>query len=286
MVALNQERGVVAVDGFEMPYLAEGTGRNVIVIGDTTYYPRTFSNNLRDNLRLVFLSHRGFGKATRDFTNADFELDVIARDIEAARQQLDLDPVVILGHSGHGHMALHYARKYPDAVTHIAIVAMSPDSSAESFAAADRYLEESVSPERKLAYVESMSHLAGDIAADPDRRFIHYALRSGARIWYDYTFDATPLWQGVTVIPEMFDYVWGTLFPTIDIMAGLGTVTQPVFVGLGRYDYWNPPHLWEPVRDSFHDLRLRVFEKSGHTPQFEEPQHLDRELLGWLADES
>lgn len=131
-----------------------------------------------------------------------------------------------------------------------------------------------------------MAHLGADIAADPTRRFIHYSLRSGARIWYDPTFDATELWRDVRVIPEMFDYVWGNLFKTLDITQGLAQVQQPVLLCLGRYDYWNPPHLWEQVRTQFKDLQIRIFEKSGHTPQYEEAAAFDRELLTWLAEKS
>lgn len=276
------ENGVLNVGGFSLPYRIEGRGPAVIVIGDTHYYPRTFSAALRQRLRLIFTCHRGFGRATQPFTNADFELDVLADDIETLRRELDLERLIVLGHSGHGHMALTYAKCYPQHVAGVVVLAMSPDSSPASFAAADRYLEESVCPERKKALADSMAQLEADIQADPDRRFIHYSLRSGPRIWFDHSFDAAPLWRDVEVIPQMFDYVWGTLLPRAEIGAGLDRLTMPVFLGLGRYDYWNPPHLWEPARGQFGDLRVRVFEHSGHTPQLEEPAHFDRELLEWI----
>lgn len=279
-----QTTGSIQRGSFELDYRIEGAGQDVIVIGDTVYYPRTFSDDLREHLRLIFFSHRGFGKAIAPFTSADFELDLIADDIEALRRHVGLGQVTILGHSGHGHMALAYAKRYPEHVSHVVLLALSPGSNPASFQAADRYLEDSVCPERKAALAVSMSHLEEDIAADPSRRFIHYVLRSGPRIWYDHTFDATHLWDSVRVIPEMFDHVWGTLFQTIDIAQGLDELDAPVFLGLGRYDYWNPPHLWEPVRDAFTNLRIRVFEQSGHTPQLEDAAQFDRELLAWLSN--
>ncbi|MBZ0286062.1 MAG: alpha/beta hydrolase [Anaerolineae bacterium] len=272
------------VDQFELNYRIEGAGRDVIVVGSTVYYPRTLSAHLREHLRLIFMDHRGFGAATAPFTDADFELDVLVEDIEKMRRELNLDKVVMMGHSGHGYMALAYAKRYPQHVSHLVLLAQSPASSSASFAAADRYLEESVCPERKALLAEQLALLDTDIQADPNRRFIHYSLRSAPKIWYDYRYDSRHLWEGVTVIPEMFDYVWGKLFRTIDIADGLDRLTMPVFLGLGRYDYWNPPHLWEAVRDRFADLRIRVFEKSGHTPQLEEPDRFDAELLGWLAE--
>ncbi|NDB83077.1 MAG: alpha/beta hydrolase, partial [Alphaproteobacteria bacterium] len=49
-----------------------------------------------------------------------------------------------------------------------------------------------------------------------------------------------------------------------------------------RYDYFNPPHLWEKYREHVSDLTVRIFEKSAHTPQLEESRNFDEELIGWL----
>jgi proline iminopeptidase len=276
--------GIIPVDGFELGYSDEGAGRAVLVIGSSVYYPRTFSPQLRKHLRLVFVDHRGFGTPTKQYLNADFELDKLVDDIEKIRAALQLEEVIVAGHSGHGYMALAYAQKYPQNVSHVALLALSPDSSEASFKAADRYLEESVAPERKARLATDMAQLAADIDADPNRRFIHYSLRSGARIWYDHTYDARHLWEGVQVVPEMFDYVWGEVFRKLDITNGIEILDRPVFLALGRYDYWNPPHLWEAVRHKFRDLTIRVFECSGHTPQSEQADDFDRELLAWLAE--
>ena len=82
----------------------------------------------------------------------------------------------------------------------------------------------------------------------------------------------------------MFDHVWGEIFREIDITKGLDKLTAPVLLVLGRYDYLVPPaYLWESVRGKFKDLTVRVFERSGHAPHFEEPALFDKELLGWLA---
>jgi proline iminopeptidase len=272
------------VDGFELDYSVEGRGRDALVVGSAIYYPRTFSQNLRQHLRLTFTDHRGFGRATRPFTADDFALDKLTGDIETLRQALKLEQVVIVGHSGHAYLALEYAKRYPEHVSHVVMIAQSPDSSAASYQAADRYLDESVCPERKAALAESLARLPADLAADPQNAFIHRMLRSGPRIWYDYGYDARWLWADVRVIPEMFDAVWGGLFRTLDITQGLERLDAPVLVALGRYDYWNPPHLWERVRGHFRDLSLRVFERSGHTPQLEEAELFDGELVAWLGE--
>ena len=82
----------------------------------------------------------------------------------------------------------------------------------------------------------------------------------------------------------MFDYVWGELFRDIDITRGLDLFDRPVFMALGRYDFLvAPPSSWEPIENRFSDLTIRVFENSGHTPQYEEPDLFDKEVLAWMT---
>jgi len=279
-----ENTGSCVSDGFTLRHVAQGTGPTALVIGSSIYYPRTFSQSLRSHLRMVFLDHKGFGVAPASFGLECFALPELVKDVERIRREAGGGRVIVVGHSGHGYMALEYAKAYPELVSHVVLIAMSPDASPASFQAADRYLEESVCPERKAALERSMRKLPGDLEADPKRRFIHYGLRSGPRIWHDHAYDAGPLWEGVTVVPEMFDHVWGRLFGSIDIAEGLDRLEAPVFLALGRHDYWNPPHLWEPLRKAFRSLRIRVFEQSGHTPQLEEAEAFDAELLAWLRE--
>ena len=57
-----------------------------------------------------------------------------------------------------------------------------------------------------------------------------------------------------------------------------------MFLALGRFDYLvAPPHTWDRVRPAFRDLTVRIFERSGHTPQYEEAAHFDAELIGWMT---
>ncbi len=267
------------IDGFKINYTIIGTGEPAIVIGSATYYPQTFS---LPSLRMIFMDHRGFGQALQPFTNDSFELSKIINDIETLRQHLGLDKIIIIGHSGHGYMALEYAKKYAAHISKLILIAMSPDSSPESFAAANRYFQESVCPERKALLNNNLKQLETEIAKNPKNAFITRMLTFGPMIWYHYDYDATSLWQDIEVIPEMFDYVWSKIFRELDITQNINTLTCPVFLALGRYDYWNPPFLWEAVRSKFINLTIRVFEKSGHTPQLEEAEHFNREIQEWL----
>ena len=164
------------------------------------------------------------------------------------------------------------------------MLGVTPDLSVKTQSFIEQFWQDSVWPERKLALKTKVESLSDEQLASlpPSQGFIQKYIREGARIWYDFNFDATPLWEYVEINMEIFSYVWGTVFRDIDITRGLDKLNKPVFLGLGRYDFLAPYCLWNPIRSKFNDLTVMVFEKSGHTPQYEEPKLFDEEFLRWL----
>ena len=281
------ERGTIRSGRFDLAYSVEGNGTPALVIGSAVYYPRVFSQALRQSLKLIFADHRGFAQRSGDVPPSEYTLDVVLADIDLVRRHLGLEKVIVVGHSGHGYMALEYAKRYPQHVSHVVMIATGPSHSATHNAATEQYWQESVCPVRKAKLESDLAGLAAEIEAAPDRRFVTFCVRMGARSWYDYGFDAAPFWEGVQVNMPVFDHLWGEAFRDIDIAQNLDRLDIPVFLALGRYDYLVAPYAtWEPYRSSFKDLTVRVFEKSGHTPQLEESALFDAELLSWLSSRS
>lgn len=60
----NRIHGQMEIDGFVLNYTQEGEGPPAIVIGSHIYYPRTFSEKLREHLQLIFLDQRAFADRT------------------------------------------------------------------------------------------------------------------------------------------------------------------------------------------------------------------------------
>lgn len=277
--------GFIRTDQFKLGYIMEGEGRPVIVIGSSKFYARTFSKNLRKHFKFVFLDHRGFVPVPPDVVIPDFTLDKIIDDIEQTRKQLQLGKIMIIGHSGHAYMALEYAKKYPQHVTHLVMIGISPDLSDATEQMIEGIWEESVDPIRKDALVEWRHRIPDEEIAklNSGEAFIRSYVRDGPKAWFDPYYDCSPLWEGITVNVDMFTYMWGEVFKSIDIKKGLPELQTPIFLALGRYDYMvGPPATWDPFRALFHDLTVRVFEQSGHTPQFEEPELFDAALLKWF----
>lgn len=281
---MQSDSGSVDIDGFKLRYQFEGSGVPTIVIGSTVEHPRTFSSNLREHLELIFVDHRGFTRLPDGVDPASVDLTTIVEDIERVRQALGLTQFAIAGHSGNAYMALEYAKKYPAYVSHVIMICIAPDLGPQTTQTARRHWEESASPERKAQLAENFRRTPDDKLAQlpTAERFIAADKRLAPLKWYDYLFDPSELLVGI-VRNAIIEHVWGTVFLTVDITTGLEEFDRPVFLALGRYDFLlGPPSLWDRVSRHFKDLTIRVFEKSGHVPQFEEPELFDRELLKWM----
>ena len=279
------DEGTIPAGPFTLPYRIEGTGHPTLVIGSSLYYPRVFSQHLRDHLRLVFVDHRGFAPSPGPVDNSEFALETVVDDVEKLRSHLDLDRVAVVGHSGHAFMALEYGKRYPKHTSHVIMIGISPVLGDGMLEEAEKNWQAIASPDRRAAEKENMESVSDEELAElaPDQAFIRTYIRNAARVWHDPRFDCTPFWEGVSVNMDMFNHVWGDLFTKIDVTDGLEGFDRPVFMALGRHDFIvAPPSSWDPILPLFSDVTVRIFEESGHTPQFEEAERFDRELLDWM----
>jgi len=280
------ESGSLRAGPFDLGYTIEGSGMPLLVIGSAIYYPRTFSRTLREKLQLIFVDHRGFAPAWTECAAGDIDFETVLADIDRLRAHLGLERFAILGHSGHGYMALEYAKRQAERISHVVMVGTGPSHSARHMALADQVWEETVLPERKAIFEREMAKLGADIAARPEERFKSLLIRLGAKSWHQADFDAAPLWRDVTVNNAVFDHLWGEVFRDIDIRKGLNALIAPVLLALGRSDYLvATASTWDEYRESFEDLTVRTFEKSGYTPQLEESDLFDEVLLSFLGKE-
>jgi proline iminopeptidase len=237
---------------------------------------------------MIYYDNRVFGgTCLKEASQADFELDKIYADVEMLRQHLDIEKFVIIGHSGQAYMALEYAKKYPNYVSHVVMIGMAPTFNNAAHIWAESNWESLASEERKAALERNFKKWPDDLInnlSEP-KNFIQDYVRKTPKIWFDYNFDAASLWENVEFNSKGFNYIWGELFPKLDITLGLEDFNIPVAVMVGKYDgLIAPPESWDAVKDKFKKLKIYVFNKSGHTPPLEEPTIFTERLLKFISE--
>ena len=275
---------IVEVEGAHLRYRIEGDGQPCLVVGSSIYYPRVFSQDLREHLQLIFVDLRHFAASDPSFTPDRISVGTYADDIERVRQTLRLGDVVVMGHSIHGTIALEYARRYPEHVRGVVAIGAPPRRSDDEPAPSDRLWEADASEERKEILARQLAELTPEVRAtlSPADLFVRSYVANGPRYWYDPAYDCSWLWDGVVPDMPVIERLFGELFKTYDLPQGPAQITLPVLIAHGRYDYSAPYTLWEEHRHTLPRHTYALFERSSHTPPLEEPERFDQTLLAWV----
>jgi proline iminopeptidase len=277
----DRQEGVVAVEGGELRWIAEGSGPVLLVVGSVDLYPGMFSRELRDHFRLVFLDGRHFAKGYAPEGDAldALSMDTWVEDIEVARNALNLGRISVLGHSIHGQIALGYAHRYPQAVEALVLIGPVAFFGPEYEAAFDAFWERVASDERKAA------HEAGQIALDsvlpsvpgPRRFAVRYAYEAPV-YWADPEYDPSPLLEDLETTPA-----WPRLTRTVPdratVESRLRGLEVPTLLILGRLDFSIPHTIWEEMIQGVPVVEYVLLEEASHNPQTENPEVFDSILV-------
>lgn len=272
--------GSVDRDGFTLTYVREGSGIPMLVLGAPRYYRRALPAALRDHFEMVFCDLRTWVPSPDGYDITTITADTHVADIEAIRADAGLDRPVVLGHSIHAALALDHAARHPDQVRGVVAVAATPVGGGELWQAAADFFDGDADEARRAAIEQNALTLPPPSTYETPQDFVDQYVADAARYWYDPTFDARPLWEDVHPNFEAFMQLVGTYgdgyeVPPLDV---------PVLLTLGRYDYVAPYALWDEPRQRLSSLTDRLYERSGHTPPYEEPEAFTADLLAWAAD--
>jgi proline iminopeptidase len=200
--AVDARRGSLQAGASTLRYAVEGAGTPVLVPGSATYYPRTFSRHLRHVLALAFVDLRHFAQTTpgapgtpgaRAAPAGALTLDTYLEDMERLRDAVGFDRCVVLGHSHHGCLALEYAKRHPERVSHVVMVGAPPVGVRSTIEAGQAYWADHASEERKAALRRNRDALAPDVLAkmSPAEAVVARYVADGPRYWHDPTYDAS-----------------------------------------------------------------------------------------------
>lgn len=273
--------GVVPMPGWSATFVTEGAGRPCIVLSLRHFHPRSFSARFKSQLRCTFLDVRFSAPEATVDPSAPYTVAAAVEDLEAARKALGLDRFVLVGHSIQGSMALAYALRYPEHVSHVIAICAVPELSPGQAALTEEHWERNASPARKAAFAAAQEAFAAAAPTLPPDAVATAMLRAdAAKRWFDPGYDEGPLLAGA---PVNFPVIGELFAQPFDLFERGARIEPPAFLALGRHDYAVPPNSWDGQSPRFRDLTVAVFERSGHTPQVDEAAAFDGRVLGWLG---
>jgi pimeloyl-ACP methyl ester carboxylesterase len=235
---------------------------------------------LADRFTLVFYDHRGNGRSTGPPSSMTWEN--LTADADALRQRLGFGKWAVLGHSFGGHVALEYALRYPDRLSHLVLLDTGGDSHWARQNALELLAERGHSPE-KVELVRRW--FSGEFAP---REWWPIFLRISSAYSYD-----TSLWPILREVlrggwrfkprPEALIFSGRHLLPGWTVMDRLGEITVPTLVMAGRDDFVFPPECQRELAAGIPGASLRIVERAGHSPDLEQPAEVMEAVSDFLS---
>lgn len=238
-------------------------------------YERFTPPALAEVLSIVYVELRASGSSGGEASELTF--DRVAADLDAVRRHLGLERVAVLGHSILGALAIEYARRFPETVSHVIAVGTPPiGDMARVEATAREFFEADASEGRKRLLAENLSQL-------PQAPSLRQAMLARApRQFYDSRFDPAPYFEGARARPEFFARLMGPLTAGWSAEPAVVELEAPLLLAFGRYDYSVPYTMWEEITPDLPRATLTLFAESGHYPFFEEGPHFASVLADWV----
>src|SRR5262245_46983708 len=215
---------------------------------------------LSEAMQLVFFDHRGQGRSARGDV-ARYVLDENVEDMEALRRHLGLGPIVSIGTSYGGMVAMAHAARYPDAVSRLVLIVTTAHSGfneraqaivaargtdAQKAAAADLWAG-------RLDTVEKLRHYYDVLGPLYSRR-------------YDPAVAQRTLGRAI-LSPEAIRQAFapGGFLRSLDLRPELSAITAPTLILAGRHDWICPVEFSEELHRLVKGSQLRIFENSSHS---------------------
>jgi len=235
---------------------------------------------LADQFTLVFYDQRCNGRSEgADVTTMTWEN--LTADADALREKLGFEKWAVLGHSFGGYVALEYALRYPDRLSHLLLVDTGGDNRLAQENAPQVLAQRGFSPE-----IVNLARRLLNGQIEP-----HEMFPALMKLGKAYTYHVSPrqmLHMMITglqtkIRPEALIYGETHFLKGWSVMDRLNEIKAPTLVMAGRHDFQFPPEHQEELAAGIPNSRLVIIDRAGHNVHDEQPAETQRVLRDFLA---
>lgn len=236
---------------------------------------------LADTMQLVYFDHRGQGRSARGDV-ARYTLDENVEDMEALRVQLGLGPIVSIGTSYGGMVAMAHAARYPASVVQLVLIVTAAHAGFN--VRARQIVAERGTVEQQAACGQLW---AGELRTEEQLRHYYDVMGPLYARRHDPAAAAATRTRGI-VSPDAINRAFapGGFLQTFDLRPELPRITAPTLVLAGRHDWICPPEFSEEIAGLIPGARLRIFEHSSHSIRVDEPEAMLGEIRRFVERSS
>jgi proline iminopeptidase len=232
---------------------------------------------LSEKMQLVYFDQRGHGRSARGDPK-QYTLHENVEDLEALRRHVGLGPIVSIGTSYGGRVAMAHAARYPQAVSHLILVATAAHGG--SLVRARELVAERGTPEQ-IAMYDDLHQGRIDTVDKLQQYFkIMEPLYSRKRD------PASVGLAGATILnPEPLNRAHGPggFLWSLDLRPELGAIRAPTLILAGRHDWICAPEFAEELHRLIPESELRIFEASAHTIASDEREQCLDAIAGFIV---
>ncbi len=233
---------------------------------------------LAEKLQLVYFDQRGQGRSARGDIKK-YTLDENVEDMEALRVHLGLGPIVSIGTSYGGVVAMAHAARYPDSVSQLILVATASHSGL--IARAREIVAQRGTPEQ-MASCEDL--WAGRLDTPEKLRRYYEIMGPLYSLKYDAALAKAGLDRGI-LSPDALNRAWAPdgFLRHFDLRPELSAIKAPTLILAGRHDWICPPEFSEEIHRHIPRSDLRIFEQSSHAIRADEKQNFLDVVAGFIV---
>jgi proline iminopeptidase len=272
----------VTLNGMRTFYMVEGTGPTLICVhggpgmSDHRGYAR-WLGSLATDCQLVLYDLRGCGQSGEAPDDSYSHGDFVA-DLDALRAHLGVERMALLGTSYGGFIALEYALRHQDRLSHLILVDTAPSHDHH-----DRAVENAL--HSGLPGIDSLmldQLFSGRIRDDDHFRTAYAAIQPLYRVTPNPEADAERL-AAIVFRYRTHNFAFARNLPGYDLRPRLHEIYVPTLVLCGRHDWITPLDQSEYMARHIPGAQLLVFDHSGHGPMSEENEAFLAAVRGFLG---
>jgi proline iminopeptidase len=289
---LTPSEGFVPVEGVTLYYRDIGQGQPIILLhggpGFDHQYLLPDMDRLADTYRLIYYDQRGRGRSVQNVQPEKVSLQSEMDDLEALRAHLRLERAAVLGHSWGGLLAMEYALRHPERVSHLILLNSAPASHDDCTVFEQ---ERDAMIPGGTARLRELRSQPGFAEGDRDPRVAYYRVYYGVTLRSPELFDRLvehlqPGWTNEEVLKAraISDRLWGETYGSTgyDLLPQLTRLRMPTLLVHGDYDFV-PLTCVAHITEAIPDAHLVVLQDCGHFSYLERPDEVRTALSAFFS---